>query len=143
MRPLMNAVRPAVQLAWPYQLVKCAPSLAMRSMFGVGSPRSAPPPEISPKSLHPTSSVIFKRSLSVQLEFLHFSKSPQSPANVLSFLCFIIVVSLRFEYFGFNKKAMKGTENCLSVDSVCSCSTSVSRRWLSERSAKFPAPDQG
>ena len=28
MRPVMNEARPAVQLAWPYQLVKTAPSLA-------------------------------------------------------------------------------------------------------------------
>jgi hypothetical protein len=41
----MNEARPAVQLAWPYQSVKTAPSLAMRSMFGVGWPRLAPPPE--------------------------------------------------------------------------------------------------
>src|SRR5271169_2896051 len=30
-------------LAWPYQLVNMAPSLAMRSMFGVGWPSAAPP----------------------------------------------------------------------------------------------------
>ena len=29
MRPVMNDERPAVQLAWPYQLVKTAPSLAI------------------------------------------------------------------------------------------------------------------
>ena len=45
MRPVMNEARPAVQLAWPYQVVKVAPSLAMRSTFGVGWPRLAPPPE--------------------------------------------------------------------------------------------------
>src|SRR5258707_9565335 len=33
-RPVMNEARPAVQLAWPYQLVNMAPSLAMRSMLG-------------------------------------------------------------------------------------------------------------
>ena len=33
--PVMNAARPAVQLCWPYQSVNSAPSLAMRSMFGV------------------------------------------------------------------------------------------------------------
>ena len=33
--PVMNAARPAVQLCWPYQSVNIAPSLAMRSMFGV------------------------------------------------------------------------------------------------------------
>jgi hypothetical protein len=33
--PVMNAARPAVQLCWPYQSVKIAPSAAMRSMFGV------------------------------------------------------------------------------------------------------------
>ena len=43
MRPVMNEERPAVQLAWPYQLVNIAPSLAIRSMFGVGCPRAAPP----------------------------------------------------------------------------------------------------
>src|SRR6187549_1594453 len=36
--PVMNAARPAVQLCWPYQSVNIAPSFAMRSMFGVGSP---------------------------------------------------------------------------------------------------------
>ncbi len=30
-----EAARPAVQLCWPYQSVNSAPSLAMRSMFGV------------------------------------------------------------------------------------------------------------
>jgi hypothetical protein len=45
MRPVMNDARPAVQLAWPYQLVKTAPSFAMRSTLGVGCPRDAPPPE--------------------------------------------------------------------------------------------------
>ena len=34
----MNEARPAVQLAWPYQLVNTAPSLATLSMFGVGWP---------------------------------------------------------------------------------------------------------
>ena len=34
----MNAARPAVQLCWPYQSVKFAPSLAMRSMLGVRYP---------------------------------------------------------------------------------------------------------
>jgi hypothetical protein len=29
MRPVMKEARPAVQLAWPYQLVKVAPSLAI------------------------------------------------------------------------------------------------------------------
>ena len=29
---------------WPYQFVNTAPSLAMRSMFGVGWPRALPPP---------------------------------------------------------------------------------------------------
>ena len=33
--PVMKAARPAVQLCWPYQSVKIAPSLAMRSMLGV------------------------------------------------------------------------------------------------------------
>ena len=33
--PVMKAARPAVQLCWPYQSVKSAPSSAMRSMFGV------------------------------------------------------------------------------------------------------------
>ena len=32
--PVMNAARPAVQLCWPYQSVKSAPSFAMLSMFG-------------------------------------------------------------------------------------------------------------
>ena len=36
--PVMNAARPAVQLCWPYQSVKFAPSLAMRSMLGVRYP---------------------------------------------------------------------------------------------------------
>ena len=47
MRPVMNEERPAVQLAWPYQLVNSAPSLAKRSMFGVGWPR-VPPPKYAP-----------------------------------------------------------------------------------------------
>jgi hypothetical protein len=29
MRPVMNEARPAVQLAWPYQLVNVAPSSAI------------------------------------------------------------------------------------------------------------------
>jgi hypothetical protein len=33
--PVMNAARPAVQLCWPYQSVKIAPSRPMRSMLGV------------------------------------------------------------------------------------------------------------
>jgi hypothetical protein len=33
--PVMKAARPAVQLCCPYQSVKSAPSLAMRSMLGV------------------------------------------------------------------------------------------------------------
>jgi hypothetical protein len=33
--PVMNAARPAVQLCWPYQSVKSAPSLPMLSMLGV------------------------------------------------------------------------------------------------------------
>jgi len=33
--PVMKAARPAVQLCCPYQSVKIAPSLAMRSMLGV------------------------------------------------------------------------------------------------------------
>ena len=33
--PRDEAARPAVQLCWPYQSVKSAPSLAMRSMLGV------------------------------------------------------------------------------------------------------------
>ena len=33
--PVMKAARPAVQLCWPYQSVKSAPSSAMRSMLGV------------------------------------------------------------------------------------------------------------
>ena len=33
--PVMKAARPAVQLCCPYQSVKTAPSLPMRSMFGV------------------------------------------------------------------------------------------------------------
>src|SRR5262249_51789128 len=45
MRPVINEQRPAVQLAWPYQQVNMAPSLAIRSTFGVGWPRAAPPPE--------------------------------------------------------------------------------------------------
>jgi len=45
MRPVMSEARPAVQLAWPYQQVNIAPSLASRSTFGVGWPRPAPPPE--------------------------------------------------------------------------------------------------
>src|SRR5271157_828957 len=57
-RPVRNEARPAVQLACPYQLVKTAPSLAMRSTLGVGCPRAAPPPEYAPKSPHPVSSVI-------------------------------------------------------------------------------------
>jgi hypothetical protein len=44
-RPVRNEARPAVQLACPYQEVNTAPSLAMRSTFGVGWPRPAPPPE--------------------------------------------------------------------------------------------------
>jgi hypothetical protein len=36
MRPVINDERPAVQLACPYQSVNTAPSLAIRSMFGVG-----------------------------------------------------------------------------------------------------------
>src|SRR5262245_5402518 len=58
MRPVMNEARPAVQLACPYQDVNIAPSLAMRSTFGVGWPRAAPPPEYAPKSFQPVSSVI-------------------------------------------------------------------------------------
>src|SRR5215469_4194374 len=58
MRPVINEARPAVQLAWPYQLVKTAPSLAILSMLGVGWPRVAPPPEYAPKSFHPVSSVM-------------------------------------------------------------------------------------
>src|SRR5712692_1594928 len=57
-RPVMNDARPAVQLAWPYQLVNSAPSLAMRSTFGVGCPRAAPPPVYAPKSFQPVSSVM-------------------------------------------------------------------------------------
>src|SRR5262245_52106491 len=48
MRPVMNEARPAVQLAWPYQLVNTAPSLAIRSTLGVGWPRAAPPPALRP-----------------------------------------------------------------------------------------------
>jgi hypothetical protein len=44
MRPVMKEARPAVQLAWPYQLVNVAPSWAMRSTFGVGWPSVVPPP---------------------------------------------------------------------------------------------------
>src|SRR5215471_6283027 len=58
MRPVIKEARPAVQLACPYQLVNTAPSLAMRSMFGVGWPCANPPPEYAPKSFHPVSSVI-------------------------------------------------------------------------------------
>src|SRR5690348_11570003 len=36
--PVMNAARPAVQLCWPYQSVKIAPSRATRSMLGVRYP---------------------------------------------------------------------------------------------------------
>src|ERR1035438_3079386 len=54
----MNDARPAVQLAWPYQPVKTAPSLAILSMLGVGWPRLAPPSEYAPKSFHPVSSVM-------------------------------------------------------------------------------------
>src|SRR5262252_8235788 len=57
-RPVMNDARPAVQLAWPYQLVKTAPSFAILSRFGVGCPSVAPPPEYAPKSFQPVSSVI-------------------------------------------------------------------------------------
>ncbi len=56
-RPVMNDARPAVQLAWPYQLVKTAPSLATRSTLGVGWPKFSPPP-YAPKSFQPVSSVI-------------------------------------------------------------------------------------
>jgi arylsulfatase A-like enzyme len=42
-RPVMNEARPAVQLAWPYQSVNTTPSLATRSIFGVGWPSPAPP----------------------------------------------------------------------------------------------------
>src|SRR5271166_4097976 len=62
MRPVWNEARPAVQLAWPYQLVNIAPSLARRSMFGVGWPRAAPP-MYTPKSLQPTSSAISMTTL--------------------------------------------------------------------------------
>src|SRR6516164_2024208 len=58
MRPVIKEARPAVQLACPYQLVKTAPSLAMRSTLVVGWPRVAPPPEYAPKSFHPVSSVM-------------------------------------------------------------------------------------
>ena len=54
----MNEARPAVQLACPYQFVKVAPSLAIRSILGVGWPRPKPPPEYAPKSFQPVSSVI-------------------------------------------------------------------------------------
>jgi hypothetical protein len=57
-RPVMNEARPAVQLACPYQLVKTAPSLAIRSIFGVGWPSELPPPLYAPKSFQPVSSVI-------------------------------------------------------------------------------------
>src|SRR5262249_47260766 len=57
-RPVMKEARPAVQLACPYQLVKTAPSFAMRSRLGVGWPKNAPPPEYAPKSFHPVSSVM-------------------------------------------------------------------------------------
>src|SRR6476660_6428955 len=55
MRPVMNEARPAVQLAWPYHVVKRAPSAAMRSMCGVGAPRVSPPPK-QPGSPQPMSS---------------------------------------------------------------------------------------
>ena len=58
MRPVMNDARPAVQLAWPYQLVNTAPSLAIRSTFGVGWPSTDPPSEYAPKSFQPVSSVM-------------------------------------------------------------------------------------
>jgi hypothetical protein len=38
----MNEAQPAVRLAWLYQLVNMAPSLVMRSMFGVGWPSATP-----------------------------------------------------------------------------------------------------
>src|SRR5262245_10626766 len=53
----MNEARPAVQLAWPHQLVNTAPSLAIWSMLGVGCPSAWPPP-YAPKSFQPVSSVI-------------------------------------------------------------------------------------
>src|SRR5262249_705793 len=57
-RPVMNEALPAVQLAWPYQLVNMAPSLAIRSTFAVGWPRALPPPDSQPKSFQPLSSVM-------------------------------------------------------------------------------------
>ena len=36
--PVMKAARQAVQLCWPYQSVNTAPSLPMRSMWGVLQP---------------------------------------------------------------------------------------------------------
>jgi len=58
-RPVKSEAPPAVQLAWPYRLAKTAPSLARRSMFGVGWTRPAPPPELQPKSSQPASSVVW------------------------------------------------------------------------------------
>src|ERR1700747_2740824 len=45
-RPVINEARPAVQLACPYQLVKTAPSLAMRSTLGSGRLKNKPRPAV-------------------------------------------------------------------------------------------------
>src|SRR6516225_2157805 len=57
-RPVRNDARPAVQLAWPYQFVKVAPSFVILSTFGVGWPSVAPPFVYAPKSFQPVSSVM-------------------------------------------------------------------------------------
>src|SRR5215831_7197192 len=62
-RPVLNDARPAVQLAWPYQLVKSAPSLASLSRLGVGCPSARPPPVYAPRSSHPVSSLMRTRML--------------------------------------------------------------------------------
>ena len=57
MRPVMNEARPAVQLAWPYQLVNTAPS--WRDAVDVrGRMAEVRAPAIAPKSFQPVSSVI-------------------------------------------------------------------------------------
>src|SRR5439155_6933248 len=58
MRPVMNEARPAVQLAWPYQLVNVAPSLAMRLIFGVGLAEARASARVRTEVAQPVSSVI-------------------------------------------------------------------------------------
>ena len=48
---MMSDARPTVQLAWPYQLVKVAPSLAIRSMFVVGWPKSGTSSRVSSRGI--------------------------------------------------------------------------------------------